>query len=1258
MIAYVTTAETDLLALAAARERLARAGVPVPPVRAHNLTEAGEAALAEVDAALAAARVVVLSLLGGKKAHPAVFERVTAHCRRTGVPLLAWSGEPEPDPELTRASSLPPPELETFAAYARYGGAANFAELLRRLSDRFLGTTCGFAPPRAEPWEGIWWPGTDAPLDAAGWRAAVRAAGLDPAGPVAVVFFYRAHWLAGNLDFVAALAEALQERGLVPLPVFAPTLRADGAEPLPRLVREAAEDRLAVAVVTMSFAVAGPGGPPRGTVGRPTGRRAAGWLEALDVPVLQAVVSLAPRRRWAENGLGLSPVETAMSVAVPEFDGRVVTVPVAFRQEVPQAADGIPARRYEPDPDRIAVLADQAAGWARLRTKPPAARRVAILLTNYPARNSRVGNAVGLDTPASAVRLLRALAEAGYDVGPADALPADGDELMHRLIAAGTHDTEWTMETAARDLGRWGVADYAACHDRWPAAARENLRRRWGPPPGAVGVLDGRFVIPGLTFGHVFVGIQPPRAPDDDPVHTYHSPEIPPPHQYLAYYRWLRDGFGADAVVHLGKHGTLEWLPGKSVGLSNACFPELALPDLPNLYPFVVDDPGEGTQAKRRSHAVIVDHLVPPVQAAGLYDDLAELQQLLDQYYQARVLDPTKLDALADAIWEVVERAELKRDLGRTTRPEDFDRFLQDVDGYLCELEAAQIRDGLHVLGQPPADPAARRELLFGFVRLAGPHGPGLPEVVARALGVDWAACADDLGAPWTGPLPPGLTGATSVTRGDVRGEIERRCRALLDAVVGGTDPDPALAAHPEVAAVLDTVRTDLLPRLLQAEDEIRHLVRALGGGFVPPGPSGAPTRGMTDVLPTGRNFYSVDPRGLPSRPAWAVGRRLAEELVERYRQAEGREPETVAIVVWGTAAMRTGGDDVAEILALLGVRPVWQPESHRVVDLEVIPLEELGRPRVDVTVRISGFFRDAFHNLVALVQTAVERVAALDEPLALNPVRRHVLEDELWARQAGRDAETARRLARYRVFGSPPGAYGSGILPVLHSGRWEGRDDLAAVYLRWSAWAYTGTEFGVAAEDVFRRRLAQVQVATKNQDNREHDIFDSDDYLQDHGGLAATIASLTGRRPALYFGDSADPARPRVRTFEEEARRVVRSRVTNPRWIRSVMRHGYKGALEMANTVDFLFGYDATADLVEDWMYDRVARAYALDPEVQAFFRRSNPWALRDIAERLLEARARGLWEDADPAVAAALEDLLEDIEGTIEGWHDPGEA
>ncbi len=407
-----------------------------------------------------------------------------------------------------------------------------------------------------------------------------------------------------------------------------------------------------------------------------------------------------------------------------------------------------------------------------------------------------------------------------------------------------------------------------------------------------------------------------------------------------------------------------------------------------------------------------------------------------------------------------------------------------------------------------------------------------------------------------------------------------------------------------------------LVPSLRRTTDEISSVQRALDGRHVPSGPSGAPTRGMAHVLPTGRNFYSVDPKAVPSSLAWEVGRKLADALIERYREEEGPFPRCVGLVLWGTAAMRTMGDDVAQALALVGVRPVWQEESGRVCGLELVPQAELGRPRVDVTLRISGFFRDAFPHVVRLLDEAFELAGFGDDP---------------------------------RIFGAKPGAYGSGILSLLESRDWRSDADLAAVYQAWSGWSYGRSGMGRPAAEAMQRRFASIEVAVKNQDNREHDIFDSDDYLQDHGGMVATIRALTGVQPKAWFGDSADPSRPRVRSLAEEAARVVRTRVVNPKWIAAMQRHGYKGAFEMAATVDYLFGYDATARVVEDWMYERVTRAYVADAEVRKFFETSNPWALRSIAERLLEAHERGLWQASDRALDTLRSALLE-----AEGWEE----
>ncbi|MGH8975630.1 MAG: cobaltochelatase subunit CobN, partial [Acidimicrobiia bacterium] len=661
-------------------------------------------------------------------------------------------------------------------------------------------------------------------------------------------------------------------------------------------------------------------------------------------------------------------------------------------------------------------------------------------------------------------------------------------------------------------------------------------------------------------------------------------------------------------------HGNLEWLPGKGVGLSAACAPDAALGDVPLVYPFVVNDPGEGTQAKRRAHAVVVDHLVPPMTRAETYDDLARLERLLDEYYQVSTLDPAKLPALRSRIWELIERAALDRDLNRRSAPgvEEFDDFLLHVDGYLCELKDAQIRGGLHILGRAP-EGDAEIDLLAALLRLPQGEVPSLREAVAADLGVtlDARHAVDDVDA-----------------------QVKRLLRAARAANWQPSEPALLSRSYADsrtpVGEALRFAGQVLVPRLARTPDEVTNTLRALDGRYVPAGPSGAPTRGMAHVLPTGRNFYSVDPKTLPTATAWDVGRALAEAVCTRHREETGDWPRTIGLVLWGTAAMRTHGDDIAEALALLGVRPRWAEESGRVVGLEPVPLSELGRPRVDVTLRISGFFRDAFPHLVHLVDEAVELVAGLDES-----------EEENFVRAAGADP---------RIFGAKPGAYGSGILALLDSREWDGDADLATVYMTWSGYAYGRAAYGTPAPEAMRRRFAAIDVAVKNQDNREHDIFDSDDYLQDHGGMVATVRALTGRAPRAEFGDSADPARPRVRSLAEEARRVVRSRVLNPRWIGAMMGHGYKGAFEMAATVDYLYGYDATARIGEDWMYEQVTAAYVADPEVRKFFEASNPTALRDIAERLLEAAARGLWEAPTEEALRTLADALVEAEGWAE--------
>ncbi|MDQ6617587.1 MAG: cobaltochelatase subunit CobN [Actinomycetota bacterium] len=1178
MILVLTNADTEILALRSVLE-----GLPdgFPPVRAANPN-------AQVVPEVAGAQVVLVRLLGGRRAWQEPFDQLRRRCLDEGIPLLAFGGEAAPDAELTALSTVPSATLAQAFEYLVHGGLANTEHLLRFVADTVLYHGFGFEPPAEVLATGVY-----------------RATPPGPAPLIAVVF-YRAHLIAGNTSFVDDLCRAIEAKGARALALWCYSLRPgeDGRIPALDLLAEHRPD----AVITTVLA--------SGSAGSDGGDWDAASLAGLGVPVVQATAATSPRADWEANPGGLFPLDVAMSVAIPEFDGRIISVPFSFKEVVDDGDTlGTPVSAYRTVPDRVGRVAGIAVRLAGLGRVPVAERRVAIVLSAYPTKRSRIGNAVALDTPASVIALLHRLRAAGYRV---DRIPDDGDALMAELVDTFSYERETlTAAQLGRAVGRWPGAAYRQWFATLPAGLQEQLGEKWGPAPGSV-YLDhssGELVFAGLDLGHVVIAVQPPRGFGEDPIAVYHSPDLPPTHHYLAFYRWLDEGWGADAIVHAGKHGTLEWLPGKGVGLSSSCFPDASLGDIPLIYPFVVNDPGEGTQAKRRAHAVIIDHLLPPMTRAETYDDLARLEGLLDAYAQVAALDPSKLAAIRRQVWELLVSASLHQDLGVDQAPdgEAFDELILHVDGYLCELKDAQIRGGLHVLGQPPVG-EAELDLVLALTRLpqassvSGPV-PSLRATVAGRLGVDLDAGSFSsrephiqCGSAITKEAVPGVRGGVDA--------VEAACRELLARCQGagwtydGADP------------TLRWVCSTLVPALQRTPDELVNILGGLDGRYIPAGPSGAPTRGMAHVLPTGRNFYSVDPKALPSPLAWDVGWGLASALVERHLAEEGRYPASVGLVVWGTAAMRTGGDDMAMALALLGVRPVWGAENGRVTGVALIPSEELGRPRVDVVLRISGFFRDAFPHLIALFDDAV-RLAGF-----------------------GADGDP-------RIFGAKPGAYGSGILGLLESRDWRSDDDLAAVYQAWGGYSYGRAGMGVPAGAAMARRFAAIEVAVKNQDNREHDIFDSDDYLQDHGGMIATIRALTGRQPKAFFGDSADPARPRVRSLAEEAARVVRSRVVNPKWIAAMARHGYKGAFELAATVDYLYGYDATAHVVEDWMYEQVTSAYVADPSVRKFFEVSNPWALRSIAERLLEAVDRGLWASPSPESLSTLRAALLEAEG-----------
>ena len=1237
---FVTTADTEILAAAKASERLPEG---FPKISCANPATLEDPA-SFFDEELPGAGVVLVRLLGGRRAWPEGLEGLRRRCVRLGVPLLAFGGEAEPDAELAALSTVPSGTVLEAFEYLRHGGVGNTQNLFRFVADTVLMEGYGFEPAAPLPEVGVYHPALPE-----GPTVEELLALHDASRPTVGVIFYRAHWMSGNTAFVDDLAGSLEEAGANALPVYCYSLRAgaDGSVPALELLKDRVD-----CLVTTVLAGGGSNAADANRSGSP--EEWLEWevpaLEELGVPVVQGICTTSTREAWLASDAGLSPLDTAWQVAIPEFDGRIVGVPFSFKERLGDGSPvGVPLTLYRADPERTARLAGLAARFAGLGHSPNAEKKVAVLLSNYPTKHSRVGNAVGLDTPASAIGLLDAMRQAGYEV---EGAPDDGDQLIHSLIAAGGHDLEFlTGEQLGDAAGRLDTERYAEWFGRLPEELQGEVEEHWGPPPGELYVDGGDFVVAGLVFGNVFVGIQPPRGFGENPIAIYHDPDLPPTHHYLAAYWWMIEEFGADVIVHLGKHGTLEWLPGKSLGLSPSCAPDAVLRDVPLFYPFVVNDPGEGTQAKRRAHATVVDHLIPPMTRAETYDELAKLEQLLDEYYQVETLDPSKLPAIRVQIWETLRDAELHSDLGVEEQPEEFSDFLTHVDGYLCEIKDLPIRGGLHILGKTPEDEPLRH-LTASILRLGAGEVQGLRRAIGDAYGLDERSLAENGGTKVA--APPDLAErfpGTVATASDLLDRMEEAQQALLLALEARDwDAEAAPVVCRDVLGVADAgvVRAlrfaagEVVPRLMRTPEEIGNLLSGLGGGYVPAGPSGSPTRGLVNVLPTGRNFYSVDPKALPSRLSWEVGQGLADDLLRRYLEEEGRYPESVGIVVWGTAAMRTQGDDIAEVLSLLGVRPVWNEESRRVTGLEVVSPEDLGRPRIDVTVRISGFFRDAFPNLISLIDDALTTVAALEEPDDMNFIKKHADEEK-------RDGADERR-ATTRIFGSRPGAYGAGLLPLMDARNWRTDEDLAEVYAVWGGYAYGRGLDGIEARDAMESNLRRTEVAVKNIDNREHDLFDSDDYFQYHGGMIAAVRALTGRDPKAYIGDSADPSRVKTRDLSEEARRVFRSRVANPKWIGAMQRHGYKGAFELSATVDYLFGYDATAGVMEDWMYRDVTRKYVLDEEVREFMRESNPWALRAISERLLEAAQRGLWSEPDAEDLEALKQVYLENEGMLE--------
>ncbi len=1216
-IVFISAADTELSSIADAHKVL---GSNALDLRVANMMQLSHPMSMDVYAenTVSKSKLVIARVLGGESYFQYGLEKLLEAAQENGSSLVVLPGDDKPDASLARYNTVDGAFADKCWAYLKEGGPENMQNLLR-VAGYHLGK--GEEPSSAVPLmkAGIWYP----QLGISNLEA-IKAEWIE-GQPVVAVNFYRALVQSGGLQPIEAMVAALKSRGMNVLPMFISSLKDAVSVEIVRSVFSEIHPLLVLNAA--GFAVSSP-----------TGEHVPTVLEEGGATVLQIVLAGGSQEAWESSSQGLSARDLAMNVALPEVDGRVFSRAIAFKN-AKTFNDAVQSNIvvHEAYQSRVDYVAELAQKWVRLAQKKPQQKRVAIILANYPNRDGRLGNGVGLDTPAGTVNVLNALCDNGYHV---DNYPDNGDSLIEHFQEGPTNaasDGRVVREAIS-------LSQYNGFFNKLPKQIQDEVRERWGEPEADPFYLEDQnaLALSVSKFGNVVVGIQPARGYNIDPTETYHSPDLVPPHGYLAFYAWLRDQFDADAIIHMGKHGNLEWLPGKALSLSETCYPEAVMGAVPNFYPFIVNDPGEGTQAKRRLSSVIIDHLTPPLTRAESYGPLRDLEALVDEYYEASGNDSRRLVYLKKKILELIEDIGLDEDAGIASEDNDLEK-LEKLDGYLCELKEMQIRDGLHIFGSSP-EGRLKADLVTALVRVPRNTNEGgdqsLQRAIAKDLSFDFDPLDCEMGEVWFGSKTQILQ-AVSIDPWRSNGDTVERIEILATQFISGQTNCPN--DWVQTNAVLTHVQDVVLPAVAACGDqEIQNLLIGLEGRFVPPGSSGAPTRGRLDVLPTGKNFFSVDSRAVPTPAAWALGQKSAELLITRYRQDHGEWPTSFGLSAWGTSNMRTGGDDIAQAMALIGVKPKWDMASRRVTGFEVITLAQLGRPRVDVTLRISGFFRDAFPAQIELFDKAVRAIGSLEEEPRDNPIAKRMGDEQGKFLEEGLSFEDATRKAGFRVFGSKPGAYGAGLQALIDEKGWDKRDDLANAYMAWGSYAYGQKEEGQEDREGFSKRLAGVEAVIHNQDNREHDLLDSDDYYQFEGGMTAAVEQASGERPAIYHNDHSRPEKPVVRALEEEIARVVRARAANPKWIEGVMRHGYKGAFEMAATLDYMFAFSATTGAVRNHHFELLHNAYLVDEDVLEFLKDKNPEALKEMAERFLEAEERGLWTPRSNSAKFQLEELV----------------
>ncbi|ACX52739.1 Cobaltochelatase [Ammonifex degensii KC4] len=1180
-----------------------------------------------------------------------IWSELEEKAKTLGSRPVVWMAH---DPAYWVLSTVSPEVVGRAYTYLVQGGPENFARLINYLAAETLGLDVPVEPPLILPWEGIYHP------QAEGYFARVEdylAWYPHRDRPLVGLLFGRHQWVNGTLAIEDALIAALETRGLGVIPAFCYSLKdtslgtRGSGEVVEEFFFHEGRSRIVALVKLLSFFLSARARTDD-FLREEVAEAGVELLKRLGIPVFQPVVSFYKTlEEWEDDPQGLSQ-DISWTIALPEFEGVIEPVFLgAARRE-----GELEIRR--PVPERIERLADRVAAWVRLRQKPPSERKVAFILHNNPCASveATVGGGANLDTLESVARILRRMREAGYEVE----VPANGKELIETIMARkAISEFRWT--TAAEIVKKGGalklmpVEEYRQWFDTLSPKVKERMIEAWGEPPGeakngvpAAMVYEGKIIITGVQYGNAVVCVQPKRGCagsrcDGQVCKILHDPDIPPPHQYLATYRYLERDFGADVIVHVGTHGNLEFLPGKGVGLSGDCFPDLAIGVLPHLYIYNSDNPPEGTIAKRRSYATLVDHLQTVMTQSGLYDELAELERYLEEYEKAKLADPARAHALEHLIKEEIRKAHLETQIPLPEGHENFDQVVEKAHAVLSLLRNSQIQDGQHIFGELPQG-ERRLEFLYAILRFDAGEEVSLRKAVARLMGLE-------LGELLKQPEKFSLQHGRSY--GALLEEVESKARAFLSLLLKGREVtleqaqeilgDKLLAPAylEELNACLPRV-LDLAERL-EASREMEALLAGFDAKYIPAGPSGLITRGRDDVLPTGRNFYSLDPHRVPTKAAWEVGKRLAEKLLFKHLNEEGRYPESVAFYWMCNDIMWADGEGLAQMLYLLGVKPKWLPNG-RVAGIEIIPLKDLGRPRIDLTVRVSGITRDNFPNCIDLLDEAVQAVAALPEPPEQNFVRKHAL-----AQLGDKDNPEAWREATLRIFASKPGTYQAGVNLAVYASAWKDEKDLADIFIYWNGYAYGKGVFGKEAFKQLKENLQHVEVTYNKTVTDEYDLFGCCCYFGTHGGMTVAARVVSGRPVKTYYGDTREPENVEVRTLAEEIRRVVRTKLLNPKWIEGQKRHGYKGAGDISKRVGRVYGWEATTREVDDWIFDEIARTYVLDEENRRFFQEHNPWALEEIARRLLEAEGRGLWQ-ADPEVLKGLREVYLEIEGWLE--------